>query len=101
MANYKIEGKNYQDAIVSDDLIAIARALNKGASIDVNFHNLDSYEEVIERMDIFKTLESEGTSFIIDRIDECGSIIFNKGYKNVDVSAYLKAKKVTPPASNE
>lgn len=101
MANYKIEGKNYQDAIVSDDLIAIARALNKGASVSINFHNLDSYEEVIERMDIFKTLEPDGNSFIIDRIDECDSIIFNKKYETVDVSAYLKAKKVTPPASNE
>lgn len=98
-----VNGINYNEKMITDEELAVVKAMRLGADVDINFHNLEELNQVDEGMNLFADFPKEGCSWIHDKKDSNGDnyISFFKQMNKVQVACYMYAKKVTPPASNE
>ena len=93
---YKLNGINYTEMLLTDEELAVVKAMRDGAEIAVYFQNLQELDEVDERMEIFKQWkpENKNYSWIKENSTLIGDYItFHKGIKDISVACFLDIKK--------
>lgn len=99
----QLNGINYSEQLLTDEEVAVVKAMRLGAKIDVNLHGLKELSEVDEIMDLFAEFKRTGSSWIKEKDSKATGnyISFFKNMDKMTVACYMDIKKVTPPASNE
>lgn len=99
----QLNGINYSEQLLTDEEVAVVKAMRLGANIDVNLHRIKELSEVDEIMDLFAEFKRTGSSWIKEKDSKATGnyILFFKNMDKMTVACYMDIKKVTPPASNE
>lgn len=99
----QLNGINYSEKLVTDEDLAVVKAMRLGANIDVNLHGLKELSEVDEIMELFAEFKRTGSSWIKEKDSKVNGnyISFFKNMDKINVACYMDIKKVTPPACNE
>ena len=90
-----VNGINYNEKMITDEELAVVKAMRLGADVNVSFHRLKDLAQVDERMDLFAGIPKDGFSWIMEREDSDGNqyISFNKQMNDVEVTCYMDTKK--------
>lgn len=91
----QLNGINYSEQLVTDEELAVVKAMRLGAKIDVNLHGLKELSEVDEIMDLFVEFKRTGSSWIKEKDSKITGnyISFYKGMDKMTVACYMDIKK--------
>lgn len=92
---HNLNGIKYSYQLITDEELAVIKAMRKSADIAINFHQLNEIDEVDERMNFFKEIKKNGFSWIEEneRTDSSKYISFCKNMNKLSVSCFLEIKK--------
>lgn len=83
---YKLNGINYTEMLLTDEELAVVKAMRDGADLDVNFWGIKDMEEAIEKANIFgnvkriydlETAVYFGSGTLLEKIN-CSAYIYKE-----------------------
>ena len=84
--SYKLNGINYTEMLLTDEELAVVKAMRDGADLDIKFWGIKNMEEAIEKANMFgnvkriydlETAVSFGSGTLISKIN-CSAYINKK-----------------------